>query len=206
MLPAWRRRDSLSLVGQRRTHAGHVVCNYGLVAVGAEENRLEAAAGKKGDCAAVAEAVAAVVVVVVVVAVSNVVWVRLMTDNVDGLDPLYDGGDGGIAVRQHRPQIPGCPHCHLRPRGASRRRTMSSCWSGWKNASVSGCERGGWHTLFDRPPPEERSSAPGGGDVALDRYALWPLSPAGEGADDVDACKRDSDVKMRLGARTGRKT
>ena len=180
-----------------------MVCKNGLVAVGAEVNRLEAAAGKKGgDYAAVAEAVAAVAVV----AASSVAWVRLMRDNVDGMDPLYDVGDGEIAVKQHRLQIPVFPHhCHLRPRGAFRRRTMSSCLSGWRSVNVSGCGRGDWDTLVDRHQPEEQSSAPAGGDVALDRYVPWPLWPVEVGADDVDACKRDSNMTMRSGASTIRK-
>ena len=44
-------------MGQRRKHAGHVACNYGLAAVEAVESRLEA----EGDYAAAAEAVAAAV-------------------------------------------------------------------------------------------------------------------------------------------------
>jgi len=66
-----------------------VACNYGLAAVGAEVNRLEA----EGDYAAVAEAV------VVAVAESSGAWVRLMRDSGDGRDPLYDVGDDGIAVK-----------------------------------------------------------------------------------------------------------
>ena len=152
-------------------HADHVVCKNGLVAVGAEVNRLEAAAGKEGDYAAVAEAVAAVAVV----AASSVAWVRLMMDNVDAMDPLYDAGDGEIAVKLHRLQIPVFLHCHLRPRGASRRQTMSSCLSGWRTVNASGCGRGDWDTLADRHQPEEQSSAPAGGVVVLDRYVPWPL-------------------------------
>ena len=113
-----------------------------------------------------------------------------MTDSADGRDPLYDVGDGGIAVKQRHPRIPVSLHCHLRLRGASRRQTKSSYWSDWRNASVNGCDLDGWHTRVPRRKVV-RSCAPGEGDV-LGRCALGTLMLAGVRVDGADANKRDS--------------